>query len=293
MSPIFIGRPGLPGLPESPDNNLPENFYPLGRSCDETRRLQQQSRFYDPFTLRLFEDAGISAGMKVLDAGCGAGDVSLLAANLVGSSGAVVGVDQDPNVIETARKRSRDAGLENVTFVEGNICSVTLETDFDAVVGRLILMYLPQPVQAIRKLLGHLRPGGVVVFQETDWTYRPAVHPPSRSAEQVFDWMLQCFQVAGVETQMGLKLYATFLEAGISEPHMRLEAPLGGGPNWDGYDYLANSVRSMLPALLKFNIASAADVEIESLAKRLREEIAGQNGVVMLSPLVGIWAIKH
>src|SRR6185503_17247830 len=140
MGPILAGRQGLI------DRKSHENFYPLGRSCDETQRLQQQSRFYDPFTLRLFRDAGISDGMKVLDAGCGAGDVSLIAANLVGSTGTVVGVDQDPNVIETARKRSRDAGLENVTFVEGDICSAQLESDFDAVVGRLILMYLPQPV---------------------------------------------------------------------------------------------------------------------------------------------------
>ena len=173
MSHEFARRPGLTG------GNKPETFYPLGRSWDETRRLQQQSQFYNPFTRRLFEDAGISEGMKVLDAGCGAGDVSLIAARLVGPHGAVLGVDKDPNVIETARQRSCDAGLENVTFLEGDICSVVAGTDFDAVVGRLILMYLPEPVKAIRKLLGHVRPGGIAVFQEADWTYRPAVHPPS------------------------------------------------------------------------------------------------------------------
>ena len=274
-------------------SNTLETFYPLGRSLDETRRLQQQSQFYNPFTQRLFEDAGISEGMTVLDAGCGAGDVSLIAAGLVGPRGAVIGVDKDPNVIETARQRVGAAGLENVTFVEGDICCVDVGTDFDAVAGRLILMYLPEPVRGIRKLYSHLRPRGIAVFQEADWTYRPAVHPPSLYAEQIYDWMLRCFQVAGVETQMGLKLYRALLEAGFSEPQMRFEAPLGGGSNWDGYDYLANSVRSLLPALLKFNIATAADVGIDSLANRLREEVASQNGVVMLSPMVGIWAIKH
>ena len=228
-----------------------------------------------------------------MDAGCGAGDVSLIAAGLVGPNGTVVGVDKDPNVIETARKRSSDAGFENVTFVEGDICSFASSSDFDAVVGRLILMYLTEPVRAIRKLLGHLRPGGIAAFQEADWTHRPAVLPPSRYAEQIYDWMLQCFQMAGVETQMGLKLYRVFLDAGLPEPQMRLEAPIGGGPNWDGYAYLANSVRSMLPALLKFSIATADDVDIDSLAERLREEVAGQNGVVMLSPFVSAWVVKR
>lgn len=291
MSQIFTRSPGL--SPELKDSNTPEAIYPLGRSSEETLRLQQQSQFYNPFTRRLFEDAGISAGMKVLDAGCGAGDVSLIAAGLVGPHGTVVGVDKDQSVIETARKRSCDAGLENVTFVEGDICSVAAGSDFDAVVGRLILMYLTEPARAIRKLLGHLRPGGIAAFQEADWTYKPAVLPPSRYAEQIYDWMLRCFQMAGVETQMGLKLYGAFLEVGFSEPQIRLEAPLGGGSDWDGYDYLANSVRSMLPLLLKFGIATAAEVEIDSLAKRLREEVAGQNGVIMLSPLVGIWAVKR
>ena len=91
---------------------------------------------------------------------------------------------------------------------------------------------------------------------------------------------------------MGLKLYRAFLEAGSSEPQMRFEAPIGGGSDWDGYDYLANSVRSLLPALVKFNIATADEVGIDSLANRLREEVAAQNGVIMLSPLVGIWAIE-
>ncbi|MGH3087411.1 MAG: methyltransferase domain-containing protein, partial [Rubrobacteraceae bacterium] len=67
--------------------------YVMGRSAEETARLQKQSLLYDPSTRRLFEEAGISAGMKVLDVGCGAGDVALLAADLVGPDGVVVGVD--------------------------------------------------------------------------------------------------------------------------------------------------------------------------------------------------------
>ncbi|MDQ3665414.1 MAG: class I SAM-dependent methyltransferase [Acidobacteriota bacterium] len=275
------------------DSNAPAAIYPLGRSHEETQRLQQQSQFYNPFTRRLFEDAGITAGMKVLDAGCGAGDVAFLAAELVGPQGAVLGVDKDPHVIETARKRSSEARLSYVSFVEGDVCSVALDSEFDALVGRLILMYLTDPVPIVRKLSGYLRPGGIVAFQEADWTHKPTTLPPSRCAQQIYDWMLQCFHMAGVETQMGLKLYQVFLDAGLSEPQMRLEAPIGGGPNWDGYAYAANSVRSLLPVLLKLNIATPDEIDIDNLAARFREEVAGQNGVVMLSPFVSAWAVKR
>jgi len=55
----------------------------------------------------------------------------------------------------------------------------------------------------------------------------------------------------------------------------------------------SHSVRSLLPVLLKFNIATEDEVDIDNLATRFREEVAGQNGVVMLSPFVSVWAVKR
>ena len=270
-----------------------EAIYPLGRSRAETERLQQQSQFYNIFTRRLFEDAGLGPGMKVLDVGCGAGDVSLLVAGLVGARGSVVGVDLDAGVIETARRRSHEARLNHVSFVAGDINSVRLEHDFDAVVGRLVLMYFSEPACTLRKVLRHLRVGGIVAFQEADWTNKPLALPESRCAGQIYNWMVGCFQKAGVEIQMGLKLKRVFLDAGLPEPQLRLEAPLGGGAAWEGYAYTENSIRSMLPLLIRFNIATADEVDIDNLAERLRAEVVSQNGVVMLSPFVSAWAVKH
>jgi len=108
--------------------------------------------------------------MKVLDAGCGAGDVTLLACQMVGPNGSVIGVDTDPGLLETARIRSSDQRFANVSFVNGDLDTVVLEDDFDAVVGRLILMYMPDPQRTIMKLLRHLLAGGIVAFQEADWT---------------------------------------------------------------------------------------------------------------------------
>jgi SAM-dependent methyltransferase len=274
------------------DTKQCEAIYPLGRSRAETERLQQQSQFYNVFTRRLFEDAGLGRGMKVLDVGCGAGDVSLLVAGLVGPQGSVLGVDLDAGVIETARRRSHEARLNNVSFVAGDINSVPLEQDFDAVVGRLVLMYFSEPAGTLLGLVSHLRSGGIVAFQEADWTNKPLALPESPCAGQIYDWMVGCFQKAGVETQMGLKLNRVFLAAGLPEPHLRLEAPLGGGPAWQGYAYTENSIRNMLPLLIRFNVATADEVDIDNLAARLRAEVVSQNGVVMLSPFVSAWTVK-
>ncbi|MCA1731923.1 MAG: hypothetical protein LC751_21770, partial [Actinobacteria bacterium] len=62
------------------ERNQTDPAYVMGRSEEETARLQKQSLLYNPSTRLLFEEAGITAGMKVLDVGSGAGDVALLAA---------------------------------------------------------------------------------------------------------------------------------------------------------------------------------------------------------------------
>jgi SAM-dependent methyltransferase len=85
--------------------------YVMGRSEDETRRLEERAKFFEPLTRHLFQDAGICAGMRILDMGSGAGDVSFLVADLVGPTGSVVGVDVNPDVIRTASTRAQARGL--------------------------------------------------------------------------------------------------------------------------------------------------------------------------------------
>lgn len=134
--------------------------YTLGRAPEETERLIKRAQIIAPSTRRLFEEAGMVAGMKVLDVGGGAGDVALLAAELVGPTGAVVGVDTNPAVLATAHERVRAQGLGNVTFREGDVESVALDDDFDAVVGRYVLIWVRDPGQVLRAAVRHLRPGG-------------------------------------------------------------------------------------------------------------------------------------
>src|SRR5215212_4010470 len=125
--------------------------YLMGRSEAETRRLMAQHQLYSRFTRRLLEDAGIAEGMKVLDIGSGAGDVALLAAELVGPTGSVVGVELDPDLLAVARERARRAGLTNVTFYLGDAADTVPDQCFDALIGRWILVFLPDPVAALRR----------------------------------------------------------------------------------------------------------------------------------------------
>lgn len=263
--------------------------YALGRSDAETRRLILQQQIYGPLTRRFLAGAGITAGMRVLDLGSGAGDVALLLADLVGPTGRVVGVDVNAAILDTARARVDAVGWSNVEFRHGDVPGVAAGERFDAVVGRWILMYLPDPVQLIRRCLEHLRPGGIVAFQESDLRSPLRPYPAAPLHEQVVRWMTPP-AAGGPETQIWPKLFRTLVEAGLAAPQLRMEAPLGGGADWPGFRYVAETMRSLLPMLERFGAASAAEVDVDTLADRLRAEAGDLDAVQILPPVIGAWA---
>jgi hypothetical protein len=89
---------------------------------------------------------------------------------------------------------------------------------------------------------------------------------------------------------MGLKLFGTFLDAGLAAPQLRLDAPLGGGPDWPGYAYLAATFGSLLPFLEGLGVVRSDQVDLASLPDQLRAEIVGQGGIQQLPPLIGAWS---
>jgi len=101
----------------------------------------------------------MTAGQRVLDVGSSVGDVALLAARLVGPTGEVVGMDRDGVALAKARTRAAAAALSNIRFVEADIATSLSGAQFDAVVGRLILQFFPDPVAALRSLGGRSKAG--------------------------------------------------------------------------------------------------------------------------------------
>src|SRR4028118_101482 len=262
------------------EDNTADVQYLFGHSEEETRRLLLQGRLFNPYTRRLLEDAGITRGMKVLAVGSGAGDVALLAAELVGPHGTVVGADSNPLLLETARKRVRAAGLENTSFFAADISRLALDEDFDAVVGRCVLFFLGDPTAVLRRLASHVRPGGIVAFQEPgNATLRPDALPPSPLLEQTWEWIMETYRRAGMDLKMGLRLFALFSEAGLPAPQMRLDAAVGGGPEWAGYGYTASMLRTLLPLIEKFGVATAEEVDIDTFEERLRDEVVSRGEI--------------
>src|SRR5215813_12034356 len=104
--------------------------YVLGHSDRELERLRLQAKLVDPITRQFLIEAGIGEGMRVLDIGSGGGDVSFLAASLVGASGQVVGVDRSSTAIARAQSRARQQAYANVTFHQSELAAMAFDRDF-------------------------------------------------------------------------------------------------------------------------------------------------------------------
>lgn len=274
--------------------------YALNSSSDhEHQRLSRQSDLYAPFTRRLLARAGIESGMRVLDVGCGPGDVSFILSELVGAEGSVVGVERDEQALERARRRAAESELHNIEFVPGDFRDVELDSGpFDALVGRLVLMYQADPPQAVRSAARHLRPGGVVVFAEMCLltnSVRPehalVSWPRTAASEQLSRWIHEVFGSLGTQPDMGMRLPATFAQAGL-EPSPDLDTEVAIAVGEDAIDHTVQLARSLLPGILVAGLATEEEVDIETLAERLRADTGPIGRIGCWPTVIGAYARK-
>ncbi|MDX1520656.1 MAG: class I SAM-dependent methyltransferase [Anaerolineae bacterium] len=268
-----------------------ERPYVLGHSRHELDRLIHQARFWGDLTENVLRLAGLKPGMRVLDVGCGAGDVSFLAASLVGPEGAVIGVDKSPEATALASQRGQAAGLTNVHFITHDLSTFTIDKPVDALIGRLVLMYFADPAVILRRLTRFLKPGGLVVFHEID-TSGSKSEPACELFTTAVERIEQTLTRAGADIKMGLKLARVFQEAGLPRPQMIQGARVENGPDSEAYTVVTQLTRTLLPLMERTGIATAAEVEIDTLADRLRVEAVALNTTWVLPAFIGAWTRK-
>lgn len=261
--------------------------YVLGVSAQEQERLRAQGDAVGPMTLRLLTQAGVGPGMRVLDVGCGTGDVSLLALRLVGPTGEVVGVDREAQMIEAARKRAGDLGLANVRFVRSDFRELgAAEGVFDAVVGRLVLMYQADAADAVRRLRSAVRPGGLMAFQEYDSTLPPTSVVPMPLHVKVRGWIWRTLEHSGADVHMGFKLFHVLRAAELSGIEMRAEAIVATPET--RYPTVP-LVRVLLPRMVLYGVATEEELDIETLEQRLATERDAADSVYLGGFVFGGW----
>ncbi|HVY18730.1 MAG TPA: class I SAM-dependent methyltransferase [Bauldia sp.] len=264
--------------------------YVLGHSAQELDRLEHQSQLFAQETRALLSRAGLKPGMKVLDVGCGVGDVAMIAAEMVGPEGSVLGIDRASQALSVARARAEHAGHASLGFEEADIFAYDPTTKFDAAIGRFILMHVADPVGVLKRLTTFLNPGGAVAFLEMDIDQAGAI-PQLPLLSQCIDWITATYRHVGVEPNMGSGLYAAFRAAGLA-PNLSGTTRIESGANAAAYGFAAQTVASLMPAMDRLGIATSSEIGIDTLAARLREASLAGDHCILMPRLIGAWATK-
>ncbi len=267
--------------------NSEGSAYVLGHTKDELARLASQAEIFKEPTKEVLSRSGVREGMRVLDIGCGVGDVAMIAAELVGPTGSVHAIDQSDAPLNIAQARALAAGHDWITFEQADVNGLQRSEAYDAIVGRFILMHLPDPVAALRNLIPNLVEGGAMAFLEMDIS-SAATTPDMELFDQCLDWIVRLYRRAGAEPNMGSKLYSTFRAVGLA-PELNGSCHVEAGPSTNVPDYLTETIRAIMPSLESLGITDGAEVEIDTLSERLREAAREGDQCFFYPRLVGAW----
>jgi len=263
--------------------------YVMGHDDRERRRLLLQASILNPLTEQLFHRAGISSGMNVLDIGCGVGDVSLLAARLVGRAGSVTSVDIDPAALKVLETRASREGMTHIECVHADVHEWKPGRRFDAVVGRHILIHSKSPLALLRDCAALLHERGLAVFNEYDFSVVHHPWPPAPLQRQVMD-VFDRFFARVTCSNMGSRLPTLLTEAGFERPDCRAEYPISSGSDSVYYEWVTESFRSIYPRAVAQGIIGEEEFELDTLELRLRQEATAGNSCFPAPAMIGAFA---
>jgi len=193
----------------------------------ERARLDMLERMNDPLTQRRMNEIGIEKGWRCLEIGAGGGSVVRWLSDQVGDTGSVVACDLNPRFLQ-------DLGLRNVEVREHNILTDDLEENaFDFAHCRAVLMHLPDPGVAIRKIAASLKPGGQLLFEEGDFGMFGATDPEYPGAEEFTRISRMCWdlsvQAGTMNSYFGRKLYGYLRSMKFDDIHNEGILRVGSG----------------------------------------------------------------
>jgi SAM-dependent methyltransferase len=226
----------------------------------------------EEITRKLIESAGIKLGMRIMDLGCGNGNVSFLLSGYVGPDGIVVGVDANETAIKDAIGKSVEDGISNTNFFVEDITKGFKNeySDFDAIIVRRVLMYLQNPVETITKATKCLKPNGVFLVQENDLSLTPIGFHSMPLHEKIIKLITRTLESENVNFKMGFDLNAVLANSGLKIEKIWAEAVLSTQNQHTTWAFLADVMKDRM---LKHSIISnVAELELDTLSDRLYAE---------------------
>ncbi len=269
-------------MPERPD-------YILGSSDAERQRLIRQSAAHEPEAVWLLDQIGVQPGWRAVDVGCGPLGILNLLSDRVGPMGAVVGLDNEPRMLEMGRGSVAERGLQNVQLVRGEAAASGLpKASFDFAHARLVLINVPNPEEVLREMTALVRPGGVVAVQDVDWISWTC-EPPHPAWDRMISILTAVRRARGLDVFIGRRVPGMLRRLGLVDVRMKAFAPI-----WRRGD-LHHDLPVVFAGIHKEQIIGdglCTEDDLTHLVRSLSDHLGRPDTFVVYSLLFQTWGIK-
>lgn len=261
--------------------------YVIRGGAEGRERLRILARVMQPTTLGLFYRVGLKDGSSCLDLGCGGGDVSFELARLVGPTGTVLGLDIDEEALAIAKCEAKAQHLDNVTFEVSDITAWSGGSEFDLIYGRFILTHLPDPAGVLAKMAQLLRPGGVMVVEDIDFTGH-FCYPASATFDRYVELYSEVVRRAGADPNIGPRLPSLLIEANFENVRMNVVQPAARQGE-------AKIMAPLTMDYIRYSVLGhqlATEPEIEAIVEALYAFADDHHTVLSLPRVVQAWGYR-
>ncbi|RYD58012.1 MAG: SAM-dependent methyltransferase [Sphingobacteriales bacterium] len=264
-----------------------ENEYIITGGEEGKKRLNILSDVMYAYTKSLLTANGVSAGGSFLDVGCGGGNVSMMASQIVGGQGRVVGVDFDETIISLDNKDEQASGITNITYQAMSAYDIDFSNEFDTVYARFLLSHLTEPLKVLKRMAQSAKPGGKIVVEDIHFSGH-FCYP----ACPAFDKYVQLFTEAGLKhgqnPEIGLELPSLFEKAGIKDIGFDVIQPTfqSGAGKWMGYI----TMDKIKDAVLSLGLADRQ--AIDNILAELEAYTKDEQSIISLPRIFRVWGTK-
>jgi len=248
-----------------------------------------KSTAHQPEAVWLLDQIGVQPGWRAVDVGCGPLGILNLLSDRVGPTGAVIGLDNEPRMLEMGRGVVAELGLQNVQLIQGEAAASGLpEASFDFAHARLVLINVPNPEEVLREMTALVRIGGVVAVQDLDWiswTCEPS-HP---AWDRLISILTAVRRARGLDVSIGRRLPGMFRSLGLVDVQMKAFAPI-----WRSGD-LHQNLPVVFAGIHKEQILEdglCTEDELADSTRALSDHLSHPHTFVVYSLLFQTWGIK-
>jgi len=266
----------------------PDQPYILATGERAVSRLDLLERIFGPGTREWLSAAGLRAGMRVAEIGCGIGFTARWAAAQVSPGGSVVGVDASAEQLRLGEKYAAEAGASNLSFREGNAYESGLPRDsFDLVYSRFLLCHLADPGKALAEMSSLLKRGGILVCEDHD-DGGIFTEPATHAYQRLVEISGAVNRSHGLDSYIGLKLPQLFQEAGFPQPEVKVnQIAVRRGEEKRFWEL---TLREAAPAVLAASASTAE--ELDAICEEMRRIARDGSVLLMLARVTQVWARK-